>query len=149
MRGYGNKTQKERVSTKSIKYLIRIHLLPSYAYLSSCVKILCLQKKASTSSMIVDDMKVLIDKVHTFWEGHKIWQNFHQLFVLCTSTFTSQIIGGDFAKFCGLLRIYEIYQIASWSFSMQLKEKKIILVQGFYFGEWYSDKNWILLYETI
>ena len=30
---------------------------------------------------------------------------FHQLFVLCTA---SQIIGGDFAKFCGFLRIYEL-----------------------------------------
>ena len=29
-----------------------------------------------------------------------------QLFVLCTA---SQIIGGDFAKFCGLLKIYELY----------------------------------------
>ena len=29
-----------------------------------------------------------------------------QLFVLCTA---SQIIGGDFAKFCGLRRIYELY----------------------------------------
>ena len=43
-------------------------------------------------------------KVHIFWEGHKILRNLHQLFVLCTA---SQIIGGDFAKFCGLLRIYE------------------------------------------
>ena len=35
-------------------------------------------------------------------------RNLHQLFVLdlCTA---SQIIGGDFAKFCGLLRIYELY----------------------------------------
>ena len=45
-------------------------------------------------------------KVHIFWEGHKILRNLHQLFVLCTA---SQIIGGDFAKFCGLLRIYELY----------------------------------------
>ena len=44
-------------------------------------------------------------KVHIFWEGHKILQNFHQLFVLCI---VSQIIGGDFSKFCGLLRIYEL-----------------------------------------
>ena len=36
-------------------------------------------------------------KVHIFWEG--------QLFVLCTA---SQIIGGDFAKFCGLLTIYQL-----------------------------------------
>ena len=45
-------------------------------------------------------------KVHIFWEGHKILRNLHQLFVQCTD---SQIIGGDFAKFCGLLRIYELY----------------------------------------
>ena len=43
-------------------------------------------------------------------EGHKILQNLHQLFVLCIA---SQIIGGDFAKFCGLLRIYELYKINS------------------------------------
>ena len=35
-------------------------------------------------------------------------RNLHQLFVLCTA---SQIIGGDFAKFCGLLRIFELYKI--------------------------------------
>ena len=45
-------------------------------------------------------------KVNIFWEGHKILRNLHQLFVLCTA---SQIIGGDFAKICGLLRIYELY----------------------------------------
>ena len=45
-------------------------------------------------------------KVYLFWEGHKIWRNLHQLFVQFTA---SQIIGGDFAKFCGLLRIYELY----------------------------------------
>ena len=45
-------------------------------------------------------------KVHIFWEGHKILQNLHQLFVPCTA---SLIVGGDFAKFCGLLRIYELY----------------------------------------
>ena len=33
-------------------------------------------------------------------------RNLHQLFVLCTA---NQIIGGDFVKFCGLLRIYELY----------------------------------------
>ena len=50
--------------------------------------------------------KVKLSKVHIFWEGHKILRNLHQLFVLCSA---SQIIGGDFAKFCGLLRIYELY----------------------------------------
>ena len=34
----------------------------------------------------------------------EIYTNY--IFVLCTA---SQIIGGDFAKFCGLLRIYELY----------------------------------------
>ena len=47
-------------------------------------------------------------KVHIFWESHKFFRNLHQLFVQCTA---SQIIGGDFAKFCGLLRIYELYEL--------------------------------------
>ena len=50
-------------------------------------------------------------KVHIFWEGHKILQNLHQLFVLCTA---SQIIGGDFENFCDLIRIYELYLILGW-----------------------------------
>ena len=33
-------------------------------------------------------------------------RNLHLTFVLCTA---SQRIGGDFAKCCGLLRIYELY----------------------------------------
>ena len=33
-------------------------------------------------------------------------RNLHGRFVLCSN---GQIYGGDFAKFCGLLRIYELY----------------------------------------
>ena len=44
----------------------------------------------------------------TFWEGHKILLNLHRRFVLCSA---SQIYVGDFAKFCDLLRIYELYVI--------------------------------------
>ena len=43
----------------------------------------------------------MILKVHIFWEGHKILRNLHQLF---DWQYVEQIIGGDFAKFCGLLR---------------------------------------------
>ena len=43
---------------------------------------------------------------YVFWEGYKILRNLHKLFVLFTA---SQIIGGDFAKFCGLFRMYELY----------------------------------------
>ena len=35
-------------------------------------------------------------------------QNLHQLF---DWQYIGQITGGDFAKFCGLLRIYELYQM--------------------------------------
>ena len=45
-------------------------------------------------------------KVHIFWEGHKFLQNLNCRFVLCSNC---QISCGDFAKFCGLLRIYELY----------------------------------------
>ena len=47
-----------------------------------------------------------IIKVHIFWEGHNFFQNIHRRFVLCCS---GQIYGGDLPKFCGLLRIYELY----------------------------------------
>ena len=56
----------------------------------------------------MDCPKIEIDKiaykVYIFGEGHKILQNLHQLF---DWQYIGQIIGGDFAKFCGLLRIYE------------------------------------------
>ena len=45
-------------------------------------------------------------KVHIFWEGHKILWNLHRTF---DCVYRSQIKGIDFAKFCGLLRIYELY----------------------------------------
>ena len=49
------------------------------------------------------------DKFHIFWEGHKILRNLHLTFDY--STCYSQKLGEDFAKFYGLLRIYELYQI--------------------------------------
>ena len=47
----------------------------------------------------------VLSKVHIFWEGHKILQNIQKIF---DWQYIGQIIGGDFAKFCGLLRIYEL-----------------------------------------
>ena len=63
--------------------------------------------------MVLDDVEfvaipsysITTVKAHIFGEGNKTLQNLHQLFVLCTA---SQMIGGDFAKFRGLLRIYEL-----------------------------------------
>ena len=43
-----------------------------------------------------------------FWEGHNFLRNLHRRFVPCSN---SQIYGGDFAKFCGHLRIYELYRM--------------------------------------
>ena len=45
------------------------------------------------------------NKVHIFWEGHKILQNLHSTF---DWHYMGQIYGGDVAKFCGLLRMYEL-----------------------------------------
>ena len=45
-------------------------------------------------------------KVHIFWEGHKILRNLHLTFIY--STYREKL-SGDFATFCGLLRIYELY----------------------------------------
>ena len=46
-------------------------------------------------------------KVHIFCEGHKILRNLHQLF---DWQYIGQIIGGDFAKLWGLLRICKLYK---------------------------------------
>ena len=45
------------------------------------------------------------NKVHIFWDGHKILRNLHLNFDYSTY---SQKLGKDFAKFSGLLRIYEL-----------------------------------------
>ena len=45
-------------------------------------------------------------KVHIFWEGHTNLRNLHRRFVLCSA---NQIYGGDFANWCELLKIYELY----------------------------------------
>ena len=57
-------------------------------------------------SKILLKKKFYILKVHIFWEGDKILQNLHQIF---DWQYIGQIIGGDFAKVFGLLRIYELY----------------------------------------
>ena len=44
-------------------------------------------------------------KVNIFWEGHKILQNLDRRF---DWHYIGQIYDGDFATFCGLLRIYEL-----------------------------------------
>ena len=51
-------------------------------------------------------------KVDIFWEGHNFFQNLHLRFVLWSN---GQIYGGYFAKFCGLLRIYELYSTLTFS----------------------------------
>ena len=57
-------------------------------------------------------------KLHIFWEGHKILRNLHRRY---DWHYTGQIYGGDLAKFCGLLRMYELYEIAK-EISCQTKE---------------------------
>ena len=47
-----------------------------------------------------------LGKVHIFWEGHKILRNLHRRF---DWHYIRQIYGGDFEKFCDLLRMYELY----------------------------------------
>ena len=52
---------------------------------------------------ISNEDDVYICKVHIFWEGHKIFQNLHRRFVLCSN---GQIYSGGFTKLCGHLRKY-------------------------------------------
>ena len=70
-------------------------------------------------------------------------QDLRQLFVLCTA---SQMIGGDFAKFCGLLRIYELYTglIGSKSFCLQ----RVYFFENFEIDATNTDKNTFLISYT-
>ena len=59
--------------------------------------------------------QVIISSI--FWEGHKILQNLPLTFDYSTY---SQKLGEDFAKFCGLLRIYELYW-RNWNVNYETK----------------------------
>ena len=50
--------------------------------------------------------ELFLIKVYIFCEGHNILRNLHRTFVLCASQFYIE----DFEKFCGLIRIYELYK---------------------------------------
>ena len=67
------------------------------------LEILKLSKVWSQSWTLFTEMSnhPIMFKVHIFWEGHKILRNLHQLF---DWQYLGQIISGDSAKFCGLLR---------------------------------------------
>jgi hypothetical protein len=60
-------------------------------------------------------VRTIFGKVHIFWEGHKILHNLPRTF---DCMYCSQKLGEDFAKFCGLLRIYELYQKLFWPFTV-------------------------------
>ena len=71
----------------------------------------CVKNKANIVVFYVkqyQNMIVMPCKVHIFWEGHKILQNIHLTF---DCMYCGQKQGEDFAKFCGLLRIYELYRL--------------------------------------
>ena len=96
-----------------------------------------------TDNDMPDVPKLKVSKVHIFWEGHKILWYLHQSFVICTA---SQIIGGDFAKFCGLLRIYELYlpiPKIRWKTERNMYNFPIMLAAQLLFGEW-----WLVLTVT-
>ena len=85
--------------------------------------------------LTIDTIKSAYCKVHIFWEGHKILRNLHRRF---DRYYIGQIYGVDFAKICGLLRIYELEQIflrkirifgiQDWSsYLMNSSRKKVVL----------------------
>ena len=77
-------------------------------------------------------------KVHIFWEGHKILQNLHCRFVLCRN---GQIYSGEITKFCGLLRIYELYLVSIFvAFSENLSVDRFLGMKC-QINEWFSYKQ--------
>ena len=60
-----------------------------------------------TNELRIKKSRGLLSKVHIFCEGHKIWRNLHLTF---DWHYLGQMEGEEFAKFCGLLGIYELYE---------------------------------------
>ena len=82
----------------SSTYSVFCYLLLLYVVeIKETVIMFCMQNLSNFS---------ISSKVQIFSEGHKVLRNLQQLLVLCTA---NQIIGGDLEKFCGILRIYELY----------------------------------------
>ena len=78
-------------------------------------------------------------KVHIFWEGHKILRNLHRRFVLWSN---GQIYGGDFAKFCGLFRIYELYLGENRMYELYLGENHMRVEIFFQIFRWKKTCWW-------
>ena len=89
-------------------YLVAINLLVNNQLNSSLRHIIVtiMLKPIKIFDKIIHVILVYYDdKVHTFWEGHIILQN---LRLRLDRYYIGQIYGGDFAKICGMLRIYEL-----------------------------------------
>ena len=97
-----------------LKIFIYSHFLRSghwYVLLTSFLLRLCQKSEQSSylKSLFTDYFpfnSLYYVKVHIFWEGHTILGNLHQRF---DRYYIRQIYAGDFTKFCGLLRIYELH----------------------------------------
>ena len=71
----------------------------------SACQVILFFKLSQSNLCKLQTMKLVANKVYIFWEGHKILQNLHLTF---DWHYLGQKLGEDFAKLCGLLRIYEL-----------------------------------------
>ena len=81
-------------------------LLSAWIFARFLSQTICLVSHNADHSAVGHKSQFKVVKVHIFWEGHTILRNLGQLF---DWQYIGQKIGGDFAKFCGLLKIYELY----------------------------------------
>ena len=70
-----------------------------YLFLKLC-KIISALHRSAFCQFLFRWIYYNVSKIHKFWEGHTILWNLY-----CSN---GQIYCGDFTKFCGLLRIYEL-----------------------------------------
>ena len=88
-------------------------------------------------------------KVHIFWEGHKILQNLHRRFVLCSS---SQIYSGDFLKLLAFweymnfrIQFLMAHEIRFWI----LKHSYFVTLGSQLFNDWNSVLIIFLLFLQV
>ena len=90
-------------------------------------------------------LRTYCNKVHIFWEGHKILRNLHQLFVLYTA---SQIIGEFSQNSLAFLEYMNFNKNCNVFFSQWLLMQFLKLYYDKFFFKFHSRKSDILFLEV-
>mgnify|MGYP007048354000 CR=1 FL=1 len=133
---YSGKANFEKMSQSSLAFLRNVKEIGSFFFKFCCLlRISELYLALEFSRATIFSVKIGKNKVHTFWKGHKILRNLHLTF---DRHYIGQKKGEDFAKFCGLLRI--------WTLPWKLNNIEIIRI---YLQKYFNPSSVCLHFATV